>query len=368
MCAEWLLRHVECCLCKNIYLPVDEKKGRAKTDALRELSQRFAAACATSYYCVETGLVRIPRSVRCTRSELHRLERRIFDGAIPPARLVPLRGNRQELSSPAGGVSWGDEDPGDEPLDVIGSEESSGGSNSYNNVHNTTMDTTTTTERTVLVEDPTEDVVSNNASSYDGSFNCNDHRQLRQQPGDAEESSSQAELGAAYAAPLNSAFPCASSTLNLCPYGTSGATGFSQRMATDSTVQQERDSELHSTGDAPAATAMSNGPTISNWRSVIVPRRSNSSSTTSQSIMRPDSDRSSGVGSDDLVTASEYLEQNRASVVGDNRCRIIDSFDETDGVEVAATTHQTLMDAEDILLMSATSSNRSDDSSDEDDP
>ena len=65
------------------------------------------------------------------------------------------------------------------------------------------------------------------------------------------------------------------------------------------------------------------------------------------------------------MTATEYLEKHKAFVVGDNRCRIIDSFDETDGVEVAATTHQTLMDVEDILLLSATSSNRSDDSDEE---
>ena len=365
--AEWLLRHIECCLCKNIYLPVDEKKGRAKTDALKALSQRYAAACATSYYCVESGLVRIPRSVRCTRSELQRLERRIFDGAIPPARLVALRGSRQELSSPAGVGGWGEEDPGDEPLDIINSEASSSGSSSYNNALNTTMDTTITTDSTVLMEDPTEDVVSNNASSYDGSLYCHGHPQQRQQPDDAEESSSHAELGTASTTQLNSAFPCSSSTLNLCSYGTSGAVGSSRRTVGSSTVQ-ERDSGVGATEDAQAATAMPSSPTISNWESVIVPRRSNSSSTASQSILRPDSDRSSGVGSDDLVTASEYLEQNRASVVGDNRCRIIDSFDETDGVEVAATTHQTLMDAEDILLLSATSSNRSDDSSAEYDP
>lgn len=275
---------------------------------------------------------------------------------------MPLRGSRQELSFPDGGGGWGGEDPGDEPLDIISSEENGSSRSSYNDVLNTTMDTTITTERTVLVEDPTEDVVSNNASSYDGSFYCNEHHQQRQQADDAAQSSSHSEFATDSTAQMHPAITCSSSTLNLCPYATDGAVLTPRRMVT---LQQDRDSELGSTGDA---TAMPDCPAVSNWRTLIVPRRSNSSSTASQSILRPESDRSSGVGSDDLVTASEYLEKNRASVVGDNRCRIIDSFDEADGVEVAATTHQTLMDAEDILLLSATSSNRSDDSSGEDGP
>lgn len=96
---EWLLRHTLCCLCKNIYLPVDEKRGKAKTAALHELSQRFAAAAATSYYCIESGLVRIPKTVLCTRQELAQLESRIFDGTVPPSKLVELRGSLQESSS-----------------------------------------------------------------------------------------------------------------------------------------------------------------------------------------------------------------------------------------------------------------------------
>jgi hypothetical protein len=99
---EWLLRHVECPLCKHIFLPVDEKRGKAKQAALQTLSHHYAAAAATSYYCVTSGLVRIPKSVRCTRHDLEQLEHRIFDGAIAPADLVALRGNRG-----AGGIGHG---------------------------------------------------------------------------------------------------------------------------------------------------------------------------------------------------------------------------------------------------------------------
>jgi hypothetical protein len=101
---EWLLRHVECPLCKHIFLPVDEKRGKAKQSALQTLSHHFAAAAATSYYCVQSGLVRIPKSVRCTRHDLELLEHRIFDKAIAPADLVTLRGNREGGGGSHGGM------------------------------------------------------------------------------------------------------------------------------------------------------------------------------------------------------------------------------------------------------------------------
>lgn len=96
---EWLLRHVDCCLCKEVFLPVDEKKGKAKQGALQELSCRYAASSATSFFCEKRGLVRIPRSVRCTRAELGQLEQLIFDGTVPPAKLVDLRGGRPDCTT-----------------------------------------------------------------------------------------------------------------------------------------------------------------------------------------------------------------------------------------------------------------------------
>jgi Ring finger domain len=97
---EWLLRHTECCLCKQIMLPVDEKRGKtAKQEALQELSTRYASASSTSYYCVHEGLIRIPKTVRCTRRELKQLEFKIFNGTVPPTDLSTLRGRREELET-----------------------------------------------------------------------------------------------------------------------------------------------------------------------------------------------------------------------------------------------------------------------------
>lgn len=99
---QWLLRHTECCLCKNVFLPVDEKRGKAKAAALQELSTKYAAAAATSYFCTSAGLVRIPKSVRCTKAQLEQLERRIFDGTVAPGELVRLRGSREPTTNHTG--------------------------------------------------------------------------------------------------------------------------------------------------------------------------------------------------------------------------------------------------------------------------
>jgi hypothetical protein len=83
---------------------VDLKKGgpagaKAQAAALQELSCEYAAASATSYYCDRTGLFRIPRSVRCTKTELALLEHRIFEGTVPPAKLASMRGSREGSTS-----------------------------------------------------------------------------------------------------------------------------------------------------------------------------------------------------------------------------------------------------------------------------
>ena len=215
-----------------------------------------------------------------------------------------------------------DDDAGGEPLDVIGDSSMSSSRGSENTALNTTMDTTATTELTVL-----EDVVSNNTSSYDDSYYCDVQQQQHRQrfsPNDTEESSSSNDISASTTAQLHSTFPCSSSTLGLCPYGSS-------RAAIIATPHEAQDVELDSTGGTLFTThahTTSTSSHVTNWCSVGIHRRSNSSSNTSQSVLRPDSDRNSCVGSEDLVTATEYLEKHKAFVVGDNRCRIIDSFDE----------------------------------------
>jgi hypothetical protein len=89
---EWLLRHTQCCMCQQTYLPVDAQRGTAKqTLAIQELSQQYATAAATSYFCIRNGLIRIPASIQCTRSQLKQLEQHIFSGTVLPAELISLR-------------------------------------------------------------------------------------------------------------------------------------------------------------------------------------------------------------------------------------------------------------------------------------
>jgi hypothetical protein len=100
---EWLVRHSECCLCQQTYLPIDTKKKQHRqrhskkgmyqpSNYINELSQQFNASVATSYYCIEHGLVSIPESIHCTQSELDYFEHHIMDGAISPTDLRKLRG------------------------------------------------------------------------------------------------------------------------------------------------------------------------------------------------------------------------------------------------------------------------------------
>jgi hypothetical protein len=96
-------------MCKQIYLPIDAKnkqplqldKNGALPNYINELSQQFRASAATSYYCVEHGLVRIPELFYCTQSELEQLEHHIIDNTIAPMDLISLRGNYHEYDTAA---------------------------------------------------------------------------------------------------------------------------------------------------------------------------------------------------------------------------------------------------------------------------
>lgn len=294
---EWLLRHVECCLCKNTYLPVDEKKGRAKTDALRQMSQRFAAASATSYYCVSTGLVRIPKSVRCTRSELQQLEGRIFEGSIPPTKLATLRGSfRQESGNHTAECSI----ERTEPLDNDGVDQrnlflSASADSSAMEVTSTILDSNTT---------------NSNPTSFDYS-----------DAHDVEEASSSAVTTIA-ANPRIKSFTC--------------------------------------TSQAPVKPSSSRG---NKYNHVAIEFEKNSTTAFQNThCTKPPIRVISTTAMNELVSVSEFLEQTRiVDAMGDNRCRIIDSCDELDGVEVSATTtSQMLTENEELVNSSATSSVRSD--------
>ena len=105
---EWLLRHKECCLCKQIYVPIDAKSKQSQhlnksgtlPDFINELSQQFRTSVATSYYCIEHGLIRIPELFYCTESELEQLEHLVIDSTIAPADLTSFRGNYHEYENP----------------------------------------------------------------------------------------------------------------------------------------------------------------------------------------------------------------------------------------------------------------------------
>ena len=103
-------------MCKQIYLPIDAKNkqslqqldtknGTLLPNYINELSQQFRASVATSYYCIEHGLVRIPELFYCTQSELEQLEHHIIDNTLAPSDLISLRGNYHEYDIAATNAS-----------------------------------------------------------------------------------------------------------------------------------------------------------------------------------------------------------------------------------------------------------------------
>jgi hypothetical protein len=129
---EWLLRHTQCCMCKQTYLSVDTKRGRDKKSlAVAELSQQYATAAATSYYCLQNGLIRIPESIRCTRTQLRQMEEHLLSVTVTPSELITLRGKKE---------------------DIVRQSPDLEGEQSYNPLHETIVGSTSTDELTAPMD------------------------------------------------------------------------------------------------------------------------------------------------------------------------------------------------------------------------
>lgn len=86
-------------MCKQTYLSVDTKQGSDKKSlAVAELSQQYATAVATSFYCLQNGLIRIPESIRCTRTQLQQMEEHLLSVTVTPSELIRLRGKNDDRS------------------------------------------------------------------------------------------------------------------------------------------------------------------------------------------------------------------------------------------------------------------------------
>jgi len=99
---EWLLRHINCPFCRQVFMPVDEIRGEQKAQRLQEMLTEHKIRNSTTYYCVKEGLVSIPSVIRCTQKELQQLQHRICDCVVGRPELAELRGSRQDSSSVSG--------------------------------------------------------------------------------------------------------------------------------------------------------------------------------------------------------------------------------------------------------------------------
>ena len=71
---------------------VDEYRGKQKHEHIEELLELHSKRSATTYFCIQEGLVTIPCRIRCTNSELKRLQGRICDCIVDRKELATMRG------------------------------------------------------------------------------------------------------------------------------------------------------------------------------------------------------------------------------------------------------------------------------------
>ena len=74
---------------------VDEYRGKQKHEHIEELLELHSKRSATTFFCMQEGLVTIPCRIRCTNSELKRLQSRICDCIVDRKELATMRGNQR---------------------------------------------------------------------------------------------------------------------------------------------------------------------------------------------------------------------------------------------------------------------------------
>ena len=74
---------------------VDEYRGKQKHEHIEELLELHSKRSATTFFCIQEGLVTIPCRIRCTNSELKKLQGRICDCIVDRKELANMRGNQR---------------------------------------------------------------------------------------------------------------------------------------------------------------------------------------------------------------------------------------------------------------------------------
>lgn len=93
------MHHVTCPFCRKVAMHVDEYRGKQKHEHIEELLELHSKRSATTYFCIQEGLVTIPCRIRCTNSELKRLQARICDCIVDRKELATMRGGGPEAAA-----------------------------------------------------------------------------------------------------------------------------------------------------------------------------------------------------------------------------------------------------------------------------
>lgn len=120
---EWLLYHDNCPYCRVTVLPVDKltaeqprrsntgfilplvSSKRSRTENLMKLARDRAQRVRTTYYCLDDGLVVLPKPPSATNKETQKLYRRFLSSRVKSVDLITLRGSRSLKTDGDGGQS-----------------------------------------------------------------------------------------------------------------------------------------------------------------------------------------------------------------------------------------------------------------------
>lgn len=92
-----VVHHVTCPFCRKVCMHVDEYRGRQKHEHIEEMLELHSKRSATTYFCIQDGLVTIPSRIHCTNAELQKLQGRICDCIVDRKELATMRGGNHSM-------------------------------------------------------------------------------------------------------------------------------------------------------------------------------------------------------------------------------------------------------------------------------
>lgn len=115
---------------------VDEYRGKQKHEHIDELLELHSKRSATTYFCIQEGLVTIPCRIRCTNSELKKLQARICDCIVDRKELATMRGGHRPNAGQEGGENPDETDVSQNAINALEAVAAEAGAQDYDPTEN----------------------------------------------------------------------------------------------------------------------------------------------------------------------------------------------------------------------------------------